>query len=474
MDAMTKKYRPSVYNIPVDLEDGSGQTLLIHGYTGAMDIASEAIIECLQPGEEYTSGSFPLSEETFRALVSRGYLTERTEEEEYEYVKRFSRVFNNWEHTRLKSFTFMVTYNCNFRCPYCYESEISHKGRQWSGKVFTKEMVDRAYQAIEEIEPNKNNIYKIITLYGGEPLLAANKEIVNYIVNKGQEKGFRFYAVTNGYDLDSYLDLLGENKICSLQITIDGEKEFHDKRRVHYIYGKSYEQIMKNVSKALEKGIHLTIRANTDGHNIVSMQRLKAEFQARGFYNYKTFGFYAALLCGSKGGTITNIETKKSSNLIYLTHEEIVEKVKKEGFPFSVQDYGVYNKIYCALSKHSKISFNTIYCTAQTNGYILDPYGEIYPCWESIGKKDKILGRYINNEVIWNEKEITRWHTRYIGNLDKCQKCKYALFCGGGCFAKLSADERMEKICDGYPVVFQVFAAHAYKEYIKSCSLNNI
>ena len=46
-----KKYRCSVYNIPVELEDEANKTLLIHGYTGAMDIASEAITECLTYGQ---------------------------------------------------------------------------------------------------------------------------------------------------------------------------------------------------------------------------------------------------------------------------------------------------------------------------------------------------------------------------------------------------------------------------------------
>lgn len=45
---MNKSYRASVYTIPIVIKDEPGKTLLIHGYTGAMDIASENIMNCLQ------------------------------------------------------------------------------------------------------------------------------------------------------------------------------------------------------------------------------------------------------------------------------------------------------------------------------------------------------------------------------------------------------------------------------------------
>lgn len=122
-----------------------------------------------------------------------------------------------------KKFTFLITYNCNFRCPYCYESPISAGGNCWSKQVFTKEMVDRLYDSLLEISPRELHS-KRITLYGGEPLLAENKEIVSYIVSKGVKLGYTFDAVTNGYDLEVYADLLSSDKIAFLQITLDGCK----------------------------------------------------------------------------------------------------------------------------------------------------------------------------------------------------------------------------------------------------------
>ena len=68
---MNKLYRPSVYTIPVVIKDEPGKTLLIHGYTGAMDIASEKIMICLQPGKRYSYDNIPLSKDVFDRLIAR-------------------------------------------------------------------------------------------------------------------------------------------------------------------------------------------------------------------------------------------------------------------------------------------------------------------------------------------------------------------------------------------------------------------
>lgn len=467
---MNKLYRPSVYTIPVVIKDEPGKTLLIHGYTGAMDIASEKIMNCLQPEKRYSYDNIPLSKDVFDRLIARGYFTDKSEQEEYEYLKNFISLFNRYEKTKSKVFTLMIAYDCNFRCPYCYEGNISGKGRQWSKKIFNKDMVDRAYQAMEEIEPNKNLRAKTITLYGGEPLMASNREIIEYIVIKGKSLGYNFDAVTNGYDLEYFLDLLGPESIKFLQITIDGEKEYHDKRRIHYKDGKSFDKIIANISKALKTGVSISVRANTDGRNISSMRNLKNYFYELGFYNYKTFSFYSALLCGEKSDVDKVKKNTQTSELNkkfeYLSREEFLLKQEQNDSDIWGQDYGVFTKIYRALKNSSKIQFHTIFCPSQTNSYILDPYGEIYSCWDTVGKRERCLGSYLD-DIVWNEKERSLWHNRNIGTVADCAHCKYALFCGGGCMGKVLANGGSfeSNFCDSYSLIFEKYVIQAYKKY---------
>ena len=194
--------RTSSYMIPVKLESEKGKYMLIHGYTGAMDIVTENLLTQIKHIE--TENTLP--EELLHTLQKRGYITNKTQEEEYAYVARMAMALQKKYDTLVTSFTWVVSYNCNFRCPYCFEGRSQ---KDSSLKLsFTKEQVDTAYAAQDKIQPNRKLQRNIITLYGGEPLLAENKEIVNYIVQEGQKRGFKFVAVTNGYEIDQFLNIM--------------------------------------------------------------------------------------------------------------------------------------------------------------------------------------------------------------------------------------------------------------------------
>lgn len=220
--------RVSSYVISIPLEDTDDKFMLIHGYTGAIDIETKELATALQENKAFSEEDSPFGKELLASLKLRGYVTDKSEEEEYAYTAHLADVLHRARKALYKGFTFLISYDCNFRCPYCYEGSMSGNGENWSKTTFTKEMADRAFDAMLRIEPRRELHSKVITLYGGEPLLKENKEIVSYIVQKGKELGYRFFAITNGYDLEAYEDLLGPTLIEKLQITVDGCKERHD------------------------------------------------------------------------------------------------------------------------------------------------------------------------------------------------------------------------------------------------------
>ncbi len=125
--------RTSYYMIPVRLEKEAGKYMLIHGYTGAVDIVSE---ELLAKIKSVSSGN-NFSESTLQTLLKRGYVTTKTQEEEYAYVARMARALHRKNDILNTAFTWVVTYNCNFRCPYCFEGRDKKDGKLRF--VFTKE-----------------------------------------------------------------------------------------------------------------------------------------------------------------------------------------------------------------------------------------------------------------------------------------------------------------------------------------------
>lgn len=63
--------RASSYIIPVKLESEEGKYMLIHGYTGAMDIVSEDLLNSIMDINSVSD----LSSETLQILKTRGYIT---------------------------------------------------------------------------------------------------------------------------------------------------------------------------------------------------------------------------------------------------------------------------------------------------------------------------------------------------------------------------------------------------------------
>lgn len=562
--AHSELYRVSSYTICVNLPEDSDYALLVHGYTGAIDRVNKEVAQLMKSRMVISEDMFdqlPCSKETAHTLIKRGYLTSRSPVEEREYVHSMANFLHQTSIRGASSFLFLVAYDCNFRCPYCFENGISEHGKGWSKQVFTKEMVDRAYEAMCEIQPNRAMHGKSITLYGGEPLLAKNKEIVRYIVDEGLKRGYIFSAVTNGYDLHHFTDLLGPKKIRRLQITLDGEEENHNRKRPHYRAGDSFDAIMKNVALALSLDVQVSMRINTDYDNVDILPALFDLFKDRGFTDYPKFSAYSALVhqveegmsCsatmsgkktpGNYGQTapLISIESPTSdlepsefvASVISFKEREIqeqeifdpevpideeqyidvereeeifsnyqegtrsvgleMEPVRPENGDVSVmprreftrkyyqyakenpdlihqiscQDYGIRQSFKQAFEGKGLLSFKPVFCGAQNGMLILDPYGDLYTCWEMVGLDRYKVGSYID-QVEFNDERLSEWYDRNISNVPSCSKCKYAFFCGGGCAAHAytkNDGNTKTSYCDEYPKVFHTVVPEIFEEH---------
>lgn len=416
----------SSYTIPIRLEKEKDKYMLIHGYTGAIDIVSVELWKDIQSIGEKNNLIQPMVEH----LLKRGYLTTKTQDEEYAYVARMARALHKRDEILHKSFTWIVSYNCNFRCPYCFEGR--DKKDSTHSFTFTKDMVDRTYRAMEEIESRKELRNHCISLYGGEPLLKENKEVIRYIVSEGQKRGYIFHAITNGYDLDYFMDLLGKEAINHLQITIDGTKEYHNQTRVHYQDPNSFDKIISNIRQILDADldVQVGIRVNTDNHNLYDFENLKGFFAEKGFFKHPNFRVYSALVINN------DAMTEQEKEQVDITSSKIfLEQQRKDGNISSCNGYhSLYKKLSDAIRNQKAIALTSIYCASQAGGYVFSPFGEIYPCWDVVGNKEFQIGQLHPDSIQWYEAELNKWRSHDIST-SSCQHCKFAFLCGGGCQA---------------------------------------
>lgn len=148
------------------------------------------------------------------------------------------------EYTCVREVTFQITNECNLRCSYCYEL---HKGKKVMSLEIGKKIVDLIYEMYYQNDASKliNQSTKaiILSFIGGEPLLYPDliDEIVEYYVTKGAElncplcHNFRISISTNGVnyfrpDVQSFIKKY--QKFLSMNVSIDGVKELHDKHRL--------------------------------------------------------------------------------------------------------------------------------------------------------------------------------------------------------------------------------------------------
>ncbi len=110
-----------------------------------------------------------------------------------------------------------LTYRCNLKCPFCYIT----------GERNIKELtVDEWINIINQIPP-----ISLISFVAGEVLL---KEGFEVIYKKASEKFRKVTLITNGLKLDEHIiDILIQNKLFLLSVSLDAIGDKHDKIRQH-------------------------------------------------------------------------------------------------------------------------------------------------------------------------------------------------------------------------------------------------
>jgi uncharacterized protein len=339
----------------------------------------------------------------------------------------------------------------------------------WTKEVFTKEMVDRAYEAMLEVEPNKKAHNPEIALYGGEPLMAENYEIVKYIVDEGVKRGYKFDAITNAYDLKHFDDLLSDDKISTLQITLDGSKETHNSRRPHYLNINSFDKIIENIEFALKKDVKIRLRINTDNANINEIPVMLKIFKEKGFIDNKNFFVYSGLTLHVNNCLGDKRDATIDNHMKRIEHLNKYYQIKAEepDVVFSCSDYGIKKKLIDAINSNKYIAFKASSCGAHNGMKLFDPMGDIYTCWEMLESPEHVVGTF-KDKLRYNQEVYDKWNSRNIINIKSCSKCNYALLCGGGCAGHqlLNGKNFYSSNCDDFPKVFSIVANDVFDNYI--------
>ena len=458
---MEQPIRVSQYELIYPFQRDPGHETTVNGLCGAFDVITAEEAEILRRGREEPSALYALPKDTRDRLEERGHLVVETPEEETENARMLSRLYWLIPYRGSTDLVILPTYNCNFRCEYCFERTRLVRGQEWLGRTMSDSMVDAIFRQMEAyrelgIRPQS------CTLYGGEPLLSGNRKTVERIIERAEGLKMKLVCVTNGYELDRYLDLLKDHPFLFLQVTVDGVGETHDARR--YLAGGrgTYDRIMDNIGLALENGIPIHVRINVNRTNLDSAMALPEAFARRGFTAYDAFRY-------SFKATTPCFENHPENA---ITEEELFRVLWAHGIctETDVSHSRIYNemagRIARAMKRESYPAFSPAFCGAESSMLVVDPEGIIYPCWDLVSLEEHAIG-FTDEEAgrFRFSFDFSKWRTRTVDNMPKCRRCPYLMYCGGGCAAEslLGLGDLREGACGSAPQAFD-FAAPRISE----------
>lgn len=385
--------------VVIDIKNDEGDILLVNGINGFLDVVHKkewAVIEKWMQEDEI----IPIGEEErrmYELFEKRQYFLSR-EDEEIKKQQIIKKLKEHIQQTESDLAWFVLTYRCNFHCSYCYENTVK------SEKKMTIEMIDKVFEINPEL--------RYIGLFGGEPFLPENRELVEYIFRKAPKA--EYYAITNGFYLEEYIDLLQSVCFSNIQVTLDGTEENHNETRFQEKGKPTYDKIISGIRKCLSVDIPVTIRMNLSSENFEDLLREKTIIESTEWGKKVAFEIQPLFQC-----------RKDEENRLY---ERLMEQDMK-GMPGAnrmlTKMLPLSNFLYSGVRLRPIIRA----CDSEGKMRFYDSYGDIYNCILAVGQKTKAVGTYFPKYRL-KEKSFL---TRDITKIKECQACKNALLCGGGC-----------------------------------------
>ncbi|WP_346885195.1 radical SAM/SPASM domain-containing protein [Clostridium sp. UBA4395] len=437
-------YKKSKFNIYVNMEN-TNEKLVFNSFTGSLALMEEDtlnIIDNIDTLESIEHLPIELKENIDSAMKNGFILQEDLDEIKLlEYLREKSR-FNK----ETLSLTIAVTMNCNMNCSYCFEEKDS---RRMEGRV-KEQLVEFVKKTLVK---NKTKMF-VVTWFGGEPLLEVDtiEELSDEFISICNENDIKYNSmiITNGSLLNRNVasKLVEKCKVTNAQVTLDGLKNTNDIRR-HLKNNKSSFDIICNNIKEIDGIMNIQIRVNVDRNNINEAKELSEYFYKNGL-KVKNFTF----------APVTFINEDCSFSKSCYTQEEFYNYLP-----------GLEENPLSNTGSPYLPSFIPYSCAAlSTNGFGVDPEGNLYKCWTDIGIVNKSSGDIYNGVKLNNY--TLKWLTSELE--DKCKSCNILPLCQGGClYHKFNNDVDTLRCITNENLVKQAIKEY-YMDYIKQSEVNAI
>ncbi len=350
---------------------------------------------------------FEAWQETFPAVYSKlvegGFIIEDDVDEYQIILDRADRAKND-----MNAFLIIIpTLNCNYACWYCIQDHIP--------SMMNEETIERVCHYIDYLIKEEEIESLHIDWFGGEPLMYFDKVIVpigEYAVKACKEAGIpcSMGATTNAYFLTPEKHAkMRELNFKIFQITLDGNKENHDKVKFMKNLDSSFNRALTNIRDILldNPNIEVILRINYTHENLKVgiveevMNLIPSDIRSR-------------IVILPRKVWQENVDKSYTSELY-----QILKNFEDAGFRveyWNPLNYGA--PCYASRRLHSTINYqgDIVKCTANDDLYQSDA-----KC--KIGSDGKIEG----------DMQFFEQYTVRTFDNDRCRDCIYLPNCYGQC-----------------------------------------
>lgn len=433
----------SRYNVIVDLDHQPEQSVIQNIFHGRASMISRSLAEKLRCKTMTRDLPAALAAETLHVLKDKGFIYDDRREEDELIAKTF-KAFKSGLPTAnpIRQYQIVLTYDCNLRCVYCFQKEVRKRARP--GYNITEAQLARIFEVIDDCEDrNEKEIAErclksrvpLIQIVGGEPLADDDDVLglVRRIVTYARDKEFQYSITTNGVHLADYLAVFDDigHRPRDTQVTVDGPKAYHDKRRFAIGGGGSFDQIARSVDNALSAGLRISLRINTDVMNIDNIPTLASFMVDRGWTDYPEFSAYIA--------PVTDHSAVNGNYKWLPSPSELIDKLvamfranPEMASIFTMKNFRGYEYVRRTLQDEGIQTPTMWRCEAVLGQYVFDPFGGLYTCFEGAGNGQARIGSYFPEFKIDVESKQA-WDRLNAVENPVCGECRYRFVCTSGC-----------------------------------------
>lgn len=310
------------------------------------------------------------------------------------------------------SFSMIInpTLGCNLRCWYCYENH--NRMPMMEDKV-----VESIYRLLDK--KTRNPILKKlnVSFFGGEPLLGLEQvvlPVLSYAAMLCKKNGISLSSnfTTNGVLLSAEtlnkLDAIKMDHTASFQISLDGNRDFHDQSRIGIHKEPTYETIIHNIKQAVASQHMVYVRLNYTAANISSFADVLEDFTMLSDTE-KTFVKF----------NFQQIWQDQRQNDVTSLMLDMKDLFRKEGFEVDSDHICHRHVCYADCENHIVINYD----------------GYLFKCTARDFNQNRSEGRLTEDgDIVWNEKYHQRMHIKYTNKA--CLNCSILPICNGGCTQK--------------------------------------